>query len=76
MAVLKAKYRNIKLITPSATPLNPRPDALYLPAAVSCNWTNEDGSTITGVSLVAGYHDFSPKVLSAGAGVYGCYGKL
>lgn len=67
------KYNNIKLITPSASELVPRPDALYLPAAVSCNWTNEDGTTVTGVSLIAGYHDFSPKVLSAGAGVYGCY---
>lgn len=69
----KAKYRTIKVIAPSAAVLDPRPDGLYLPAAVSCTWKNEDDSDVAAVSLIAGYHDFSPKVLSVGAGVYGCY---
>lgn len=70
--------RNLKLITASASTLDPIPRSLYIAATGTMNITNADGSTESSVPVFAGTTiSIQPTKITAvsSAVVYGIYGE-
>lgn len=70
--------RNLKLITASASTLDPIPRSLYIAATGTMSITNADGSTEADVPVVAGSTlSIQPVKITAvsSAVVYGIYGE-